>query len=328
MAEPEHLRILKMGMQHWNQWRDSNADIKPDLSHAQLDHADLSGLDLSHGNLNSAKMINVDLSGAELSHADLRGADLRRALLRKGLGMPFTEDLSGDPRGLMSNLVQEIGTDGIWRILNRGDSDSRVALPDPFVVQCMMPISSRFYNARFDGADLRRAIIVGSDLQGVSLSKATFGGTILDCDLSQVTGLDDCNHSSPSVLSPLALRTLPRPAPISFLRGFGLSDWEISIVSLYDQTLTNEQLVGILYKVNELRASAPLQYYSVFISYSHADEGFANRLYSHLQDRGIRCWYDKHSMLPGDDASRSRRQTMGQNVALLFKELADKLVGG
>jgi hypothetical protein len=46
-------------------------------------------------------------------------------------------------------------------------------------------------------------------------------------------------------------------------------------------------------------AVRPIDYYSVFISYSHADKSFARRLYDALQGRGIRCWLDEHQMLPG-----------------------------
>jgi TIR domain/Trypsin-like peptidase domain len=42
-------------------------------------------------------------------------------------------------------------------------------------------------------------------------------------------------------------------------------------------------------------------YFSVFISYSHADSIFANRLYNSLQARGIRAWLDEKQMHPGDD---------------------------
>jgi hypothetical protein len=42
-------------------------------------------------------------------------------------------------------------------------------------------------------------------------------------------------------------------------------------------------------------------YFSVFISYSHADSVFANRLYNSLQARGVRAWLDKKQMRPGDD---------------------------
>jgi TIR domain/Trypsin-like peptidase domain len=49
------------------------------------------------------------------------------------------------------------------------------------------------------------------------------------------------------------------------------------------------------------RAESDPKYFSVFISYSHADSVFANRLYNALQSRGIRAWLDAKQMRPGDD---------------------------
>jgi len=43
------------------------------------------------------------------------------------------------------------------------------------------------------------------------------------------------------------------------------------------------------------------EYFSAFISYSHADSVFANRLYHALHAQGIRAWLDTKQMLPGDD---------------------------
>jgi hypothetical protein len=43
------------------------------------------------------------------------------------------------------------------------------------------------------------------------------------------------------------------------------------------------------------------QYFSAFISYSHADAVFANRLSNALSAQGIRAWLDVKQMLPGDD---------------------------
>jgi hypothetical protein len=44
-----------------------------------------------------------------------------------------------------------------------------------------------------------------------------------------------------------------------------------------------------------------IQFYSCFISYSHADKAFARRLHDGLQGRGIRCWLDEKQLLPGHD---------------------------
>lgn len=35
----------------------------------------------------------------------------------------------------------------------------------------------------------------------------------------------------------------------------------------------------------------PIQFHSVFISYSSKDEEFAQRLHDDLQDSGVRCWF-------------------------------------
>ena len=44
-----------------------------------------------------------------------------------------------------------------------------------------------------------------------------------------------------------------------------------------------------------------IDFYSCFISYSHADQSFARRVHDTLQGRGIRCWLDEKQMNPGDD---------------------------
>jgi hypothetical protein len=46
--------------------------------------------------------------------------------------------------------------------------------------------------------------------------------------------------------------------------------------------------------------NSPIEFYSCFISYSHKDKSFAQRLHNDLQARGIRCWIDDHQVLPGD----------------------------
>lgn len=44
-----------------------------------------------------------------------------------------------------------------------------------------------------------------------------------------------------------------------------------------------------------------IEFYSCFISYSHADKSFARRVHDTLQGRGIRCWLDEKELRPGDD---------------------------
>ena len=43
MANPEHLAVLKQGVEAWNTWRQANPDIEPDLSEVNLSEVDLRG---------------------------------------------------------------------------------------------------------------------------------------------------------------------------------------------------------------------------------------------------------------------------------------------
>jgi uncharacterized protein YjbI with pentapeptide repeats len=67
MANPEHLAILKQGVEQWNKWRGEHPDVVPSLS-----KADLSGTDLSGANLSKANLRLADLSFANLTTANLR----------------------------------------------------------------------------------------------------------------------------------------------------------------------------------------------------------------------------------------------------------------
>lgn len=79
MANSIHLSFLKQGIEVWNNWREHNPNIIPDLS-----KADLSGLNLNQGDFRYAKLHSVNLRKAQLyntnfCNADLRAADLSRA---------------------------------------------------------------------------------------------------------------------------------------------------------------------------------------------------------------------------------------------------------
>ena len=66
MANPEHLYILKQGVDTWNQWRhDSLFLYRYDF--------DLRNPDLSESNLSNFYLSNVNLDGVNLSGANLFG---------------------------------------------------------------------------------------------------------------------------------------------------------------------------------------------------------------------------------------------------------------
>jgi len=69
MANPEHLKILKKGSDHWNKWREENPKIVPNLSGTDLRKANLSKVNLSEANLSE-----VNLSEMVLVLSDFHGA--------------------------------------------------------------------------------------------------------------------------------------------------------------------------------------------------------------------------------------------------------------
>jgi len=81
MANPEHLAIIKQGVERWNEWREEQPNAKPDLSGANLSGNRLNWVNFFGTNLSGAVLFNADLFAANLSSASLQRANLSRANL-------------------------------------------------------------------------------------------------------------------------------------------------------------------------------------------------------------------------------------------------------
>jgi uncharacterized protein YjbI with pentapeptide repeats len=266
MANPEHLQILKQGVAAWNQWRDQNRAITPDLARADLHRAitpDLARADLHGADLHGVNLHRADLHGVNLGETNLHGTTLYAADLSEA-------NLTGADLG-EANLHGTNLTEA-----NLCGADLR--------------------GADLRGVNLTRAILTRVDLSYGALSETVFG----DTNLTAAQGLKTCRHIGPSILDH---RTLAKsePLPMAFLRGCGLNDWEIEVTKLYNLHLTSGQVTDILYRIHRLRTDPLIQFYSCFISYNHTDVVFARNLHDRLQDRGVRCWLDEKQILPGDD---------------------------
>ena len=129
---------------------------------------------------------------------------------------------------------------------------------------------------------------------------AVIGQTIFaDVDISEVGGLEETKHVSPSPISTSTIQLSRGKIPAVFLRGCGLSDWEIEMAKLYNPDLSNDERNKILYRVYDLQASRAIQVSPLFISYSHADGDFVDKIGESLTEKGIRFWRDIHDMKSG-----------------------------
>jgi hypothetical protein len=81
MANPDHLKTLKGGIENWNKWRSKHSEIKPDLSRADLSGAKLIQADLSQVDLSGSNLRKALLGQANCHRTDLRGCDLSGSVL-------------------------------------------------------------------------------------------------------------------------------------------------------------------------------------------------------------------------------------------------------
>jgi uncharacterized protein YjbI with pentapeptide repeats len=272
MANPEHLQILKQGVEAWNKWLEQNRDIRPDLTETDLSGATLTGADLSWSDLTKATLTGADLSEADLYEADLSGATLTGADLSDAdlFGTDLTAatltgaDLSGADLGQATLDMASLSGANLFRATLRGATLDEATLTEVDLTE----------------ATLHRANLTGVNLSGANLSQVHLWETVFGyTNLTAVRGLETCAHLGPSTLDH---RTLARsgPLPLAFLRGCGLPDALID----YLPSLLNE----------------PFQFYSCFISYSSKDRAFAERLHADLQNNGVRCWFAQEDMKIGD----------------------------
>ena len=105
MADAEHIKWLREGVQKWNERR-MRADFVPDLEEADIarfneremdqsipvpgDCVDLSGINLSYAKLRSAELYSVNFAKADLRRADLTDSRLNGANL-EGANLDYAE---------------------------------------------------------------------------------------------------------------------------------------------------------------------------------------------------------------------------------------------
>ncbi len=79
MEEEAHGHILLQGVAVWNDWRQANPQIRPNLRGVYLNNLNLVGADLHDVDLRFALLFRADLREVDLSLASLQGADFIRA---------------------------------------------------------------------------------------------------------------------------------------------------------------------------------------------------------------------------------------------------------
>ncbi|MFC2063800.1 toll/interleukin-1 receptor domain-containing protein [Chloroflexota bacterium] len=258
MANKQQLNILKKGVDVWNKWRDENLDAEIDFGHTDLNGADLIEADFSDADLNGA-----NLSGAELLRTDLSGANLREAKLNNA--RLHAANL------FFADLIYADLSEAYLNYANLREANLNFA--------------------NLNGVNLSGVNLSESSLNGTNLTNARIGKTIFgDNDLRQTVGLETIRHDSPSIIATSTLQLSKGKLHLNFMRGCGLSDWEIESSKLYSPNLTNEEINKIVYSIYDIRATQAIQISPLFISYSNNDTSFVDSLEKKLNETGIRFW--------------------------------------
>jgi uncharacterized protein YjbI with pentapeptide repeats len=268
MANPEHLKILKQGVDAWNKWRVQNPKTVPDLLSADLMGAVLERADLGGVRFEATNLRRSRLGGANFTAANLAGADLSEAHL--WTMTPREEVLLGKE----TLELYPIGASFV-------DANLSSTNLSECSLWCANFQHSRLRGANLRGADLYRANLRGAQLRGADLSKAKIGYTTFgDNDLSSTKGLETVSHAGPSTIGIDTIYKSKGNIPEVFLRGCGVPEDFI----VYMRSLV----------------SKAIDFYSCFISYSSKDDDFAQRLHADLQQKGVRCWFAPEDLKIGD----------------------------
>jgi uncharacterized protein YjbI with pentapeptide repeats len=173
MANDEHVAMLKKGVDAWNKWRLENADIRPDLSKANivganLARAHLGEADLREADLSEAYLFDASLAGANLSEANLSKADLTRAL---ALGANLSRANLSEADLAFANFLRAT--------LNEANL-SKANLSSAFLFEANL-IAANLTGANLAGTNLIAANLTGANLVGTNLEAAVLLKTDLTC---------------------------------------------------------------------------------------------------------------------------------------------------
>lgn len=181
MYNKEHLKILKQGVEVWNEWRKTDLGIIPDLSGVNLSGKDLSGINFLGTILLGANLCEVKLAGADISGADLRESNLKLANLQKvslegsnlrnaNLYKTNLEDANINNAFLFRANLSEatLNKSNVCRVDLREANLQKTDLREANINGTYLVLS-----------DLRKADLSGADLSNANLSGAFFYRTKL-----------------------------------------------------------------------------------------------------------------------------------------------------
>jgi uncharacterized protein YjbI with pentapeptide repeats len=185
----ECISVLKEGVKTWNDWREKNPQLMPDLREINFSGADfgnslLTGADLGYSDFRKANLNKANLNEGMFEDADLRYTSIRNVVLsaRQLISHAFFSDEYLSDIDFFNNRFSEEDfgepsfIEADFRGINLSDADlSRSNFR-----------KANFSHADFTGATFNRASFQGATLNSVTLNRAEFYGALaIGVDLSK-----------------------------------------------------------------------------------------------------------------------------------------------
>lgn len=243
MANEEHVKLLKHGVENWNKWREENPDIQPDLSEISLSNLDLCKINFSHTNLtmtncSQTKLCNANFTNAILTKtlfaeaylisADFRAAKISDTLFEASI-LVNSNFNNPDKRGWFGNvrfLSADLSGANLYGNTFRYSDFSRAKL-------CGANLAGTdFVECIFGSADLSEAVLTDASFYSVELCDAKLEGAVLnrakciktDFRWANLTGAD---LADADLTSSTFVHTKLNGANIKGCKVFGISAWGI-----------------------------------------------------------------------------------------------------
>lgn len=175
MADQNHIDEWDKGVQSWNQWRQGNPDIVPDLSGHPFEN-----YDINNANLRGSKLVGCTITKYNFNNCDLEEACFDQSNISdSNFGADKLEKLSF-VRANLKNITFTTN-DGLHACVFNLATLNNVEFTDGKLVACDFLATKSQEKLSFESATLEKVNFSGANFLGASFKGATFK----DCTLSR-----------------------------------------------------------------------------------------------------------------------------------------------
>lgn len=206
MANPDHVVILRQGVEVWNRWREQNPEVQPDLSGESQVDADLVRANLSRANLQEMLFYEAELEGADFSQSNLTKSNFTKADLFKAefegtvlIEADFSEAQLSEAHFSNANLSWARMRESILRETN------------------------------LENADLSYVNLIRADLSGASLRGANLKRAILRNAIFFQSDMCDSDLTEADLTATSLVETNLAGANLTNCRVYGVSVWDVKL---------------------------------------------------------------------------------------------------